>query len=237
MAQKVLAAMIQEAYIRVILTRSVDDLVRYERIFKSQVPPAVRRDRPAGQSLPRPTDRGRLAVSVDRRDLRATVRQAGRIVSVAMIVPVGADSDGLREVLGMGIGPLEAKIFRTIFLRKVARRGLRGVDLVVPDARGHQGSCLHRRVATLPRQSLGTVRACWWPTKKLVISDDDAHEFTTPVSDFGTSEFALIRVRCGNAGRGVSCRDNGTKPTVTDDMPVEAGKDEPYAGLLLPAHH
>ena len=65
------------------------------------------------------------------------VRQNGRIVSVAVIIAVGVNSDGRREVLGMDIGPSEAETFWTTFLRKLARRGLRGVKLVVSDA--HEG--------------------------------------------------------------------------------------------------
>ena len=65
------------------------------------------------------------------------VRQNGRIVSVAVIVAVGVNADGRREVLGMDIGPSEAEPFWTEFLRKLARRGLRGVKLVVSDA--HEG--------------------------------------------------------------------------------------------------
>ena len=65
------------------------------------------------------------------------VRQQGRIVSVAVIVAVGVNSDGRREVLGMDIGPSEAETFWTAFLRKLARRGLRGVKLAVSDA--HEG--------------------------------------------------------------------------------------------------
>ena len=65
------------------------------------------------------------------------VRQQGRIVSVAVIVAVGVNSDGRREVLGMDIGPSEAETFWTAFLRKLARRGLRGVKLVISDA--HEG--------------------------------------------------------------------------------------------------
>ena len=65
------------------------------------------------------------------------VRQDGRIVSVAVIVAVGVNSDGRREVLGMDIGPSEAETFWTAFLRKLARRGLRGVKLVISDA--HEG--------------------------------------------------------------------------------------------------
>ena len=65
------------------------------------------------------------------------VRQNGRIVSVAVIVAVGVNSDGRREVLGMDIGPSEAEPFWTALLRKLMRRGLRGVKLVISDA--HEG--------------------------------------------------------------------------------------------------
>ena len=65
------------------------------------------------------------------------VRQDGRIVSVAVIVAVGVNTDGRREVLGMDVGPSEAETFWTDFLRKLARRGLRGVKLVISDA--HEG--------------------------------------------------------------------------------------------------
>jgi hypothetical protein len=58
------------------------------------------------------------------------LRQAGCIVSVAVIVAVDVNSDGRREILGLDIGPSEAETFWTAFLRKLARRGLRGVKLV-----------------------------------------------------------------------------------------------------------
>ena len=64
-------------------------------------------------------------------------RDNGRIVSMAAIVAVGVNNDGRREVLGLDIGPSEAETFWTEFLRKLRRRGLRGVKLVVSDA--HEG--------------------------------------------------------------------------------------------------
>lgn len=60
-----------------------------------------------------------------------------RIVSVAVIVAVGVNGAGRREILGLAIGASEAEIFWTEFLRGLARRGLRGVKLVVSDA--HEG--------------------------------------------------------------------------------------------------
>src|SRR5690349_4678735 len=64
-------------------------------------------------------------------------RRDHHIVSVAVIVAVAVNSDGRREVLGMAIGASEAETFWTEFLRTLARRGLRGVKLVISDA--HQG--------------------------------------------------------------------------------------------------
>ena len=66
------------------------------------------------------------------------VRQQGRIVSVAVIVAVGVNGDDWREILGLDIGPSEAETFWTAFLRKLARRGLRGVKLEISDA--HEAS-------------------------------------------------------------------------------------------------
>jgi putative transposase len=65
------------------------------------------------------------------------VREAGRIVSVAAIIAVAVNTDGVREVLGMAIGASEAEPFRSGFLRSLTRRGLRGVKLVISDA--HEG--------------------------------------------------------------------------------------------------
>jgi hypothetical protein len=49
----------------------------------------------------------------------------------------GVNDDGRREVLGMAIGYSEAEVFWIDFLRSLARRGLRGVKLVISDA--HEG--------------------------------------------------------------------------------------------------
>lgn len=82
------------------------------------------------------------------------VRQAGRSVSVAAIVAVTVNGDGRREVLGMDTGPSESETFWAAFLRKLARRGLRGVRFVVSDAtrasRGRRQE-LQRNLAALPR--------------------------------------------------------------------------------------
>ena len=65
------------------------------------------------------------------------VREAGRIVSVAVTIAVAVNTDGRREVLGMAIGASEAETFWVEFLRQLKRRGLAGVKLVISDA--HEG--------------------------------------------------------------------------------------------------
>ena len=78
MAEKALTAVIQEAYIHGVSTRSVDDLVRAmggTGVSKSQVVAPVRGDRRAGQGLPRSPARRRLALCLARRDLRESAPQ------------------------------------------------------------------------------------------------------------------------------------------------------------------
>ena len=139
MAEKALTAVIQEAYIQGISTRSVDDLVKamgMTGISKSQVSRLCEDiDGRVKAFLDRPIEGDWPYVWVDATYVK--VRQAGRIVSVAVIVAVGVNTDGRREVLGMDIGPSEAETFWTAFLRKLTRRGLRGVKLVISDA--HEG--------------------------------------------------------------------------------------------------
>ena len=65
------------------------------------------------------------------------VRQGGRIVSVAAIIAVAVNTEGKREIVGLHIGPSEAEVFWSDFLKDLARRGLTGVRLVISDA--HEG--------------------------------------------------------------------------------------------------
>lgn len=139
MAERALTAVIQEAYVQGISTRSVDELVKalgMDGISKSQVSRLCEEiDERVHAFLERPIEGDWPYLWIDATYVK--VRQNGRIVSVAVIVAVGVNSDGRREVLGMDIGASEAETFWTAFLRKLARRGLRGVKLVVSDA--HEG--------------------------------------------------------------------------------------------------
>jgi putative transposase len=138
-AEKALAAVIQEAYIQGISTRSVDELVKamgMSGISKSQVSRLCTEiDERVNAFLSRPIEGDWPYLWIDATYLK--VREVGRIVSVAVIIAVAVNTDGVREVLGMAIGPSEAEPFWTSFLRSLTRRGLRGVKLVISDA--HEG--------------------------------------------------------------------------------------------------
>ena len=56
---------------------------------------------------------------------------------MATIIAVAVNGEGRREVLGMATGASEAEPFWTQFLRRLTRRGLRGVKRVISDA--HEG--------------------------------------------------------------------------------------------------
>jgi transposase-like protein len=139
MAEKALTAVIQEAYIQGVSTRSVDALVQamgMSGISSSQVSRLCEEiDGRVAAFLNRPLEGDWPYLWLDATYLKA--RTGGRIVSTAVIIAVAVNGDGRREVLGMDIGPSEAETFWTEFLRKLARRGLRGVKLVISDA--HEG--------------------------------------------------------------------------------------------------
>jgi putative transposase len=139
MAEKALTAVIQEAYVHGVSTRSVDDLVKAmggTGVSKSQVSRLCAEiDDKVKAFLDRPLEGDWPYVWLDATYVK--VRRNHRIVSVAVIIAVGVNTDGRREVFGMDIGTSEAETFWTDFLRKLRRRGLRGVKLVISDA--HEG--------------------------------------------------------------------------------------------------
>lgn len=138
-AEKALVAVIQEAYVKGISTRSVDDLIKAmggSGISKSQVSRLVEEiDERVDAFLTRPIEGEWPYLWIDATYLK--VRDGGRIVSTAAIIAVGVNTDGRREVLGVATGPSEAEVFWKGFLRSLADRGLRGVRLVVAD--DHKG--------------------------------------------------------------------------------------------------
>ena len=152
MAEKALAAVIQEAYIQGVSTRSVDDLVQamgMSGVSKSQVSRLCGEiDDKVNGFLDRSLEGDWPYLWLDATYVK--VREAGRIVSVAVTVAVAVNDQGRREVLGMAIGASEAEAFWTEFLRSLVRRGLRGVKLLISD--DHKG--LKAAATRIPRRHL-----------------------------------------------------------------------------------
>ena len=103
MAEKALTAVIQEAYVQGISTRSVDDLVKamgMSGISKSQVSRLCEEiDGKVKAFLTRPLEGDWPYLWIDATYVKT--REAGRIVSVAVIVAVAVNTEGQRQVIGM----------------------------------------------------------------------------------------------------------------------------------------
>jgi putative transposase len=137
--EKALVAVIQEAWIGGVSTRRVDDLVQamgLSGISKSQVSKLCKDiDERVNAFLNRPLEGDWPYLWLDATYLK--VREGGRIVTVAAIIAVAANTDGRREIVGLGIGPSEAETFWAGFLKTLLKRGLKGIKLVISDA--HEG--------------------------------------------------------------------------------------------------
>jgi transposase-like protein len=135
-SEKALVAVIQEAWIGGVSTRRVDDLVQamgLSGISKSTVSKLCKDiDERVGEFLNRPLTSEWPYLWLDATYLK--VRQGGRIVSIAAIIAVAVNTDGRREIVGLGTGPSEAETFWTEFLRGLKARGLDGIKLIVSDA-------------------------------------------------------------------------------------------------------
>ncbi|MGA4693096.1 IS256 family transposase [Rhodococcus sp. AB351] len=138
---KALYAVVMEAYVHGVSTRSVDDLVGAlgvdSGISKSEVSRIC-----AGldTEIARFRERTLTHTSFPYVFLDATfckVRVGAHVVSQALVVATGVSIDGSREVLGTAVGDSESYEFWREFLTSLKARGLSGVHLVISDA--HSG--------------------------------------------------------------------------------------------------
>lgn len=138
-SEKALVAVIQEAWIGGVSTRRVDELAQamgLTGISKSQVSKLCKDiDDRVSAFLERPIEGEWPYLWLDATYLKQ--REGGRIVSVAAIIAVAANTEGKREIVGLHVGPSEAETFWATFLKSLVRRGLKGVKLVISDA--HEG--------------------------------------------------------------------------------------------------
>jgi len=82
--------------------------------------------------------------------LTIKVREAGRVVKVAVMIATGVNADGYREILGIHTATTESESGWLSFFRDMVARGLSGVALVTSDA--HAG-LVEAIGATLPNAS------------------------------------------------------------------------------------
>jgi transposase-like protein len=138
-AEKALLAVVQQAYIEGVSTRKVDDLLQamgLTGIDKSEVSRINKGlDEVVQEFRNRPLDQQYPYVWLDALYLK--VRQNHRIVSLAMVIAIGVNDLGERDLLGFELGGSETEAFWLEFLRSLAQRGLKGVQLVISDA--HEG--------------------------------------------------------------------------------------------------
>jgi putative transposase len=150
--EKALIAVIQEAYLQGLSTRSVDDLVQAmgaSGVSKSEVSRfCLEVEGRVREFLERPLEGTFPYIWLDGTYVK--VREGGRVVSKAAIIAVGLTNEGRREVLGMRVGHAESEEFWKEFLRSLLDRGLRGVRLVTSDA--HAGL----------RKAIAACMCCAW---------------------------------------------------------------------------
>ena len=138
-AEKALLAVVQEAYLKGVSTRKVDDLLKalgLTGIDKSKVSRICKElDQAVEQFRQRKLQESYPYVWLDALYLK--VRQNHRVVSLALVIAVGVDEQGERHLLGFDLGGSEEEAFWLAFLRSLLKRGLKRVQLVISDA--HEG--------------------------------------------------------------------------------------------------
>ena len=156
------------------------------------------------------------------------VRQDGRIVSIAAIIPTGVNQDGRREILGLGLGQSEAATFWIEFLRSLARRGLKGVKLVISDAHeGLKAAIAQVLSATWQRCRVHFMRSllCHVPKdQQSVVSAPCARSSSSPTGKPPAMSGAMLPTNSGHAfARSPLCStmpNTMCSPTWTIPMPI-----------------
>jgi len=138
-AEQALLAVVQEAYLKGVSTRKVDDLLKalgLTGIDKSKVSRICKElDQMVEEFRQRKLQESYPYVWLDAVYLK--VRQNHRVVSLALVIAVGVDEQGERHLLGFDLGGSEEQAFWLAFLRSLVKRGLKSVQLVISDA--HEG--------------------------------------------------------------------------------------------------
>jgi putative transposase len=147
-----LYAVIMEAYINGVSTRKVDALVSalgsQSGISKSQVSRICQEiDQQVQAFLNRPLqESGYAYVYMDATYLHGRLGKALQVCSRAVVVAMGVNVDGRRELLGLKVGDSESEGFWSEFIASLKERGLTGVKLVISDAHGGLTKAIRRQL-------------------------------------------------------------------------------------------
>jgi transposase-like protein len=143
-----LYAVVMEAYVNGVSTRSVEELVTAlgidSGISKSEVSRiCARLDESVEAFRSRPLHHTDFPyVFLDATYLH--VRRPGQVTTMAVVVATGVTATGGREVLGVDVGDSEDEVFWRGFLRTLKERGLTGVRLVISDQHAGLVAALRR---------------------------------------------------------------------------------------------
>jgi len=135
---RALYAVVMEAYVHGVSTRSVDDLVEAmgadSGISKSEVSRiCAGLDEVVGAFRTRTLDHVEFPyVYLDATYLHVR-NQTSQVASMAVVVATGVTATGQREILGLDVGDSEDEVFWKGFMTSLKQRGLTGVRLVISD--------------------------------------------------------------------------------------------------------
>ena len=214
---KALYAVVMEAYTGGISTRKVDALVEAlggaSGISKSEVSRICQGlDEQVKAFLGRPLDHARFPyVYLDATYLHGRLGRKMQVVSRAVVVAIGINALGYREVLGIAVGDSEAEGFWRQFLASLKERGLDGTRLVISDA--HLGL-----TAAIKRMFQGR---CWRRTERCAAG----------VAPRG----ALNCAACAGCTSCATCSPTSRKPARTWwQRPCRRSRPEAISGVRAP---
>lgn len=137
-AEAALITVIADCYLAGVSTRRMDKLVKtlgIDGLSKSQVSRmATDLDEHVAQFRHRPLGEAGPFTFVAADALTMKVREGGRVINAVVLVAIGVNGDGHREVLGLQVATSETKPAWNTFFADLVARGLAGVRLVTSDA-------------------------------------------------------------------------------------------------------
>ena len=219
-----LYAVVIEAYVNGVSTRSVDDLVAAlgveSGISKSEVSRiCAALDEVVGAFRTRRLDHIEFPyVYLDATYLHVR-NAASQVTSMAVVIATGITAIGEREVLGVDVGDSEDEVFWRGFLKTLRQRGLGGVRLVISDQHAGLVAALRRSF-----QGAGHQRCRVHSARNLLALVPKSHQdmvaavfrtiFAQPDADTVSSTWDQVRDQLGDRFPKIGALMDDAKPEV-----------------------